>query len=618
MEERKLTKEDIDKVRNIEGFPIGSDEDIIALSRPPYYTACPNPFIADFIMEHGTPYDEATDDYHREPFIADVSEGKNDPMYMAHSYHTKVPYKAIMRYILHYTDPGNIVLDAFCGTGMTGVAAQLCEQPSEQIINEEENTIAGTRLAVLTDLSPAATSIAYNYNSPMDRSMFDKKSGAILADAEEKFGWMYKTEHLDHLGHVINGINGQPQMGDINYIVWSDIFVCPSCSKEIEYYNAAYHPDTNTMDDKFVCPHCGSILKITDCERAFVTVYDSVLQKTVTIAKVVPVHINYSIGKRRYTKIPTAADMERLSRIQAMSLPNWVPVSELKKGYNTEQPKKSHGYLFVHQFYQYRTLFFLSYIFGKCKGDSKLVFWFTSCLPKLTCMNRYMPQHGSRALVGPMAGTLYVSPLKVENEVISQFEFQRKKIIQVGCTQGNYVSTQSTTSLPQIPENSIDYIFTDPPFGGNLNYSELSFFWESWLQDWTNDTSEAIMNKEQQKGIPEYQALMSRCFSEYYRVLKPNHWITVEFHNSQNAVWNTLQEALNAAGFVIADIRILDKQKGTIKQLSTQSAVKQDLVISAYKPRESFSRQFTQHAGDPEMAWEFTKCADCAGLYWQD
>ncbi len=91
MEQRKLTKADIDKVRHIEGFPIAKDEDIIALSRPPYYTACPNPFIADFIAEHGTPYDEATDDYHREPFAADVSEGKNDPIYNAHSYHTKVP-----------------------------------------------------------------------------------------------------------------------------------------------------------------------------------------------------------------------------------------------------------------------------------------------------------------------------------------------------------------------------------------------------------------------------------------------------------------------------------------------------------------------------------------------
>ena len=87
MEKRKLTKEDIDKVRHIDGFPIGSDEDIIALSEPPYYTACPNPFLSDFIESVGHPYDEATDDYQREPFAADVSEGKNDALYMAHTYH---------------------------------------------------------------------------------------------------------------------------------------------------------------------------------------------------------------------------------------------------------------------------------------------------------------------------------------------------------------------------------------------------------------------------------------------------------------------------------------------------------------------------------------------------
>jgi len=108
------------------GFPHGKDEDILALSDPPYYTACPNPFIPEFIRQHGRPYDPETDDYHREPFATDVSEGKNDPIYNAHSYHTKVPHKAIMRYILHYTEPGDVVFDGFCGTGMTGVAAQLC------------------------------------------------------------------------------------------------------------------------------------------------------------------------------------------------------------------------------------------------------------------------------------------------------------------------------------------------------------------------------------------------------------------------------------------------------------------------------------------------------------
>ena len=156
------------------------------MSDPPYYTACPNPFIEDFIEYYGKPYDP-NEHYDKKPFAADVSEGKNDPIYNAHSYHTKVPHKAIMRYILHYTKPEDIVFDGFCGTGMTGVAAQLCGDRAtvESLgyrVDEDGTTYQketdadgeiiwqpfcklGIRRAILNDLSPAATFIAYNYNT---------------------------------------------------------------------------------------------------------------------------------------------------------------------------------------------------------------------------------------------------------------------------------------------------------------------------------------------------------------------------------------------------------------------------------------------------------------------
>ena len=70
------------------------------------------------------------------------------------------------------------------------------------------------------------------------------------------------------------------------------------------------------------------------------------------------------------------------------------------------------------------------------------------------------------------------------------------------------------------------------------------------------------MDQPKDKGLPEYQHLMQRCFEEYHRVLKPGRWMTVVFHNSKNAVWNAIQEAMLAAGFVVADVRTLDKQQG--------------------------------------------------------
>lgn len=193
MEPRKLTKEDLDKVRSIEGFPIGADEDIITLSDAPYYTACPNPFIEEFIRENGTPYDENTDDYQREPFATDVSEGKNDPIYNAHSYHTKVPFKAIMKYIFHYTNPGDLVLDGFCGTGMTGVAAEMCGSDDRELqlhfIDEYNRGLWGSRKAIINDLSPIATFISNNYIEHTDAAKLRQLAEEILQKFWRGYSW---------------------------------------------------------------------------------------------------------------------------------------------------------------------------------------------------------------------------------------------------------------------------------------------------------------------------------------------------------------------------------------------------------------------------------------------
>lgn len=83
--------------------------------------------------------------------------------------------------------------------------------------------------------------------------------------------------------------------------------------------------------------------------------------------------------------------------------------------------------------------------------------------------------------------------------------------------------------------------------------------------------------------------------------------MTVEFHNSKNAVWNSIQEALIQSGFIIADVRTLDKQHGSFNQVHGGSAVKQDLIISAYKPRDEFVHRFVSEVGTEETAWSFVQ-----------
>lgn len=604
----KLTKEDLDKVRHIEGFPIGEDEDIIALSNPPYYTACPNPFIEDFIKKHGTPYDEETDNYKREPFAFDVSEGKNDPIYNAHSYHTKVPHKAIMRYILHYTEPGDIVFDGFCGTGMTGVAAQMCGNPDVdpefkfKIEKEMPNVKWGTRKAILNDLSPAATFIAYNYNTPVDVVEFEKEANRILDECEKELGWMYETNHVDENGKQVYDMTG-PVKGKINYTVWSDVLICPNCGVELVFWDVAVDEENKKVKKVFQCNNCGVELKKTDCEKAIELIYDDGLGETISMTKQVPVLISYIVGKKRFEKKPDKEDLELINKINNMKIPYWYTTDRMIEGKESRRNDKF-GITHVHHFYTKRNLYVLAYIFNRFEKDPKLIFYFTSIIQRASKLFRW-----SKNQAGPLSGTLYIASSVYETSIFSLLSNKSNiyNAWRINSSKEVILNTASLSNMSNVYDNSIDYIFTDPPFGANLNYSELSFLWESWLKVKTNNKPEAIINKSQNKGLVEYQELMTKCFEECYRVLKPNRWMTVEFHNSKNSVWNAIQESLIRAGFIIADVRTLDKKQGSFKQVTTTSAVKQDLVISAYKPKESFKREFLKKAGTEETAWDFVR-----------
>lgn len=614
MERRKLTKEDIDKVRDIEGFPIGSDEDIIALSDAPYYTACPNPFIEEFIKEYGTPYDEETDDYHREPFAADVSEGKNDPIYNAHSYHTKVPFKAIMRYVLHYTNPDDIVFDGFSGTGMTGVAAQMCG--SDDVVKElsGHSSGVGTRKAVLSDLSPFAAFITRNYNAIHDEESFNKLAEILIHDVKKKYGWMYEIAHLNDAGEVQLDLHGDVVKGIVNYYVWSDVFICPNCSEEFVFWNVAVDVKNGKVRDPFFCPHCNAALNKNSCKHAFVMEYDNELKKTVSLAKKYPVQVNYTYAGKRYERELIDEDFERLDKIAKEPVPYDVPVDILPDGCNTEQPKKANGINYVHQFFDRMNLIVISYIAGRVNTNKLLLCSLLDIFPRASKMHKIAISRLNTNLsktAGILSGTLYIPTNSITYSAIYMFEARVKDVLRAMNVFSSHtdtiVSTQSLTDMKNIPNDCIDYIFTDPPFGSNLNYSELNYLTESWLKIKTNNVAEAIVNSVQGKSLQEYQGLMARCFKEYYRVLKPSRWITIEFHNSKNAVWNAIQEAIMTAGFIVADVRTLDKKQTSLKQATSYSAVKQDLIISAYKPKNEFKNTLMLNVGTEETAWTFVR-----------
>ena len=613
--------------RKIEGFPIGTDEDILALSDPPYYTACPNPFLEEFVRHHGKPYDSSVS-YSKEPFTADVSEGKNDPIYNAHSYHTKVPHKAIMRYILHYTQPGDVVLDGFCGTGMTAVAAQLCGdrsvveslgyrvQADGQILIQEledgkPNWIPfsklGSRRAVLNDLSPAATFIAYNYNTPVDVHSFERVAKEILRETQAECAWLYETSH------VAGGSTGQ-----INYLVWSDVFTCPECAGEVVFWDAAVDKDAGQVHDEFACPHCSAQLTKRGMERAWTTKFDLALRKAIRTAKHSPVMINYSVGTQRFEKVPDGKDLELIEKIAGKPLSPKIPIDRMIEGTETRR-NDPFGITHVHHFFTPRTLYVLGRVLEKAQEKlsrrdyEAFLFVVTGTLQIASKMSRfrYDSRNTKNTAGGTTSGTLYVPSLSKEGEVFGLLNRRLDSIIRGFSSRGNFrnlsLITCSSSNDIALPANSCDYLFFDPPFGANINYSELNYLWESWLKVVTSNGQEAIENRAQGKTLNDYRRLMSACFKEAFRVLKPGRWMTVEFSNTQASVWNAIQTALQEAGFVVANVSALDKKQGSFKAVTTTTAVKQDLVISAYKPNGGLEDRFSQSGGSDDSVWDFVR-----------
>ncbi|MDU0365108.1 DNA methyltransferase [Rhizobium sp. 25PS6] len=605
--------------RNQEGFPKGTDEAILAMSDPPYYTACPNPWLKDFVTHYGRPYDPA-EKYAREPMAIDVSEGKTDPIYKAHSYHTKVPHLAIVPSILHFTEPGDIVLDGFAGSGMTGVAAQWCGTAPAVYRHklESEWKKAGTavpkwgaRRVVLNDLSPAATFIGANYNLPFDVDAFAKAGKQLLRDVEREIGWMYETLHSD----------GKTK-ARIEYTVWSEVFSCPECAGEINFLQEALDDKTKRVHETFPCPHCGASMNKDRLERVLENISDPVTRDIWKRVKFRPAIVVYAVGKRRYEKSPDENDLELIRRIENLGIPDNVPTRRfpIEQMYHGSRiaPK---GFTHIHHFFLPRAAQAMGMLWKKAmeqpdpRVQAMLLFMVEQAVWGLSVLNRYQPiqqgRPGGSQVNRQMTGVYYVGSQHAECSPWYNLDGKLDRLTKAFRgyrTFNSYASVNTGTAagIP-VPDCSIDYVFTDPPFGENIFYADLNYLVESWHGVTTDARPEAIMDKFKDKALPEYQHLMQRCFAEYYRVLKPGRWMTVVFSNSKAAVWNAIQVSLQQAGFVVAEVTALDKIQGSYRQVTSTTAVKQDLVISAYKPNGGLEQRLAERGAAPESAWDFVQ-----------
>lgn len=580
------------------------------MSSPPEHTACPNPYVRQWVEEHRN-HDENRAD--PGPFAADTQAGKSSLVYKAHGYPTKVPHEAIMRLILHYTRPGDLVLDGFCGTGMTGVAAQLCAAPDRRLrttIEHEMGTVEwGARRAILQDLGPGATFVAAGLNVPVDADAFDRASAELLERFDRVHGWMYETQLDDG------------RTAKIDYTVWSEVMTCPHCGSRVVFFDAAFDQASGRVHDAFACGSCGAEVTKSTLERRFATVR-TLTGATIERIELEPVEVHWRLGAERGSRRFSDADravLERAGRRVDAPFPTAaLPIERMAHGSRLAPKGLTHS----DHLWSGRALNTLATLWAWAdehpnhRTRQALRFWIEQALWGFSWMNRYSATHFSQVNRN-LNGVFYVGSLHAEPSPRYHLEGtrpstgKRASLVKLWSTLPDAadnvrISTASSTSL-DVPDDSIDYVFVDPPFGANIPYADLALVVEQWHGVTTATAEEAVTHDQQGKGLHEYSELMEACLREFHRVLKPGRWMTVEFSNSSNAVWSTLQQALASTGFVVADTRVLDKEQHSFRQVTARNAVKRDLIISAYKPHADVAERVRLSGGSEESVWAFVR-----------
>jgi adenine-specific DNA methylase len=304
--------------------------------------------------------------------------------------------------------------------------------------------------------------------------------------------------------------------------------------------------------------------------------------------------------------VPSEEDTSLIRQLEELPCVahGFFPTDPLPDGVNLRQPKK-HGIDRIDRFYTARNLSALSHLWRTIHRikdveiAAALAFVFTSLYQRVTRLSEFRFWGGS-------GNTARYNVPFIWNEANVFITFARKarnisdhlETAALTYRGSTAILQGSATNLEAIPDSSVDVIFTDPPFGGNINYSEMNFLWESWLQRYTNNKLEAIVNRAQKKDVVEYEALMTQSMAECFRVLRAGHWMLLVFMNSSARVWDALRSSIEKAGFCIVRADIFDKEHGTFKQFVSDNTAGADLVLHCRKPLNSSEQHVRPGAVD--------------------
>src|SRR6266852_681192 len=366
----------------------------------------PNPNLRAFVEAHlaERPYDPEHDGYDVPALSRPIETTKATAIYNMHTYWSKKPHDAIRQYIEHYTRPGDLVLDPFCGSGSTALAALM----------------AG-RKAIAIDRSPAATFITKNYCTPVDIVPLKQSFEELKQKVKSEIDWLYETRCDRCDGPAMTA-----------YIVYSQVFQCPRCLGKVPLFDCVevkVQMAKGTSKIINVCPSCyklGIEEEISTRAKRFGSIPVVVNYKCKGKCKPSRSerqHNNQNPKKREYFE---RYDLKKIQEIEDGRISCWYPTQRMMNApeelecWGVKWRAGTSNFRTVDELFTKRNLWALAAILEACKASelsSALLFVFESNILSGTTMQRYREAGGGFA-----NGTYYIPQLSLEREQLGCFK----------------------------------------------------------------------------------------------------------------------------------------------------------------------------------------------------
>ena len=482
-----------------------------------------------------------------------ISPQAHTPMYLMHKFWARKPHNVVGEYIEHYSRKGEIVLDPFVGSGVTAIEA-----------------LKRGRKAIAIDLDPIATFITRMTLKPIDIKKFKEAFKQIEKNVRKGVEKLYTT-NCPECGHECLEA----------YVIWSDVVQCDVCKEKVVMARAI------KKENFFVCSSGHRINPNNVVESEPIEIGCECKE----CLKRPDQRVRFIIKK---LEEKDTQDKERLKQISQQPIPYWHP-KNIRLFYDDGKPfKKKETNNFVEDLFDKRSLIAHSMVYHeieKVENEDirdlmKLVF--SSNLHNVSKLNPvHQPrwrrkQHPSTSWI---VHSYWVPYLRVElpfwfyfnerfqhilkgkkesNKAIPYFK-EAKSFDDLKKDANILICTQSSLRLfdspAKIPNDSVQYVFTDPPYGGSIQYMELSTMWASWLRGEKNDPrfalkfdNEITINENQRKDFDYYHKMLKASFEQVFNVLKAGRWLTVTFHNTDIKIYNSIIKAAVLAGFDLEKI----------------------------------------------------------------